>query len=61
MIIIPQSELDRKGITADISLLLDSAFRNRSAILDLLKSKYKSSVTAGERIIFLINNREIIT
>jgi hypothetical protein len=57
---IPQSELNRKKITADISLLLDSAFRNRSAILDLLKSKYKSSVTAGERIIFLINNRDML-
>ena len=58
---VTQSEINAKGITPqNINLQLDSLSRNRTKIADLLKSKYAGSSDANERIIFLINNREMV-
>ncbi|MDR3217495.1 MAG: zinc-dependent metalloprotease, partial [Dysgonamonadaceae bacterium] len=58
---ITESEISGERITST-SFVLDSLTNNRSKIRDLLETKYKAkgnTIGRNERIIFLINNREM--
>jgi hypothetical protein len=59
---ISELEIKDKNITSNTTSVLDNLSKNRSNIRELLETKYKANgetIGTNERIIFLINNREM--